>query len=645
MLTITNASKKLDIARSTLQRWSRAGILTPSEPSSYSEAGIDAVARALKLKKGHDELQKIYDDAAASDQSGVIIPGSFSVPEDTQNSQQQIVQDNVAKLMKYHAKITMDKFGNPIVKPLLVTWVAYLQAKFENQLVADQDTGKLWLEEVKDDKYILNELPSIPSMLYDASLNWGVDDAATSNKKIEDAMAKVAELVPQINPYEERLAVLKENWDGVNRLDTIFQDLLASPQDPEILKLIARTWFNGAIHNWTRDTSDLVFPIMLDINATAQGTGKSFFFNIINGIMTGVDGKSDAMVDGDLNDPANIYPQLIGKAVINDDEHRVYNASHPVGRQSSGSDINAAYKNWITLDTLEWTPKHSNQVKRVPVRYVLGRTSNIAKPYSDNDTTEVDRRFLTVRGGSFSQIRQKSIKEYTDYMKQVLGEAMVKHQWDSSKDANMSPKLRDAMKIEQIMGSKQGDGWEFINEIMNRPVSLNFYSESILDIQAYLAGTAPHLATAWRDTTASKDAKYVRPRAISGALFKMSQSIGTKTTKDQAEALTFKWLSLNGFVEYDNHDFKWKGSHYQGDFMVNDGNDQYATTGSVDDGVDLILQKLPSINPMTTSNKEIIKNIRDIVNDLDNLNEGVLSDHASDIHAIHESINEALKSI
>ena len=80
-------------------------------------------------------------------------------------------------------------------------------------------------------------------------------------------------------------------------------------------------------------------------------------------------------------------------------EHRVYNASHPVGRQSSGSDINAAYKNWITLDTLEWTPKHSNQVKRVPVRYVLGRTSNIAKPYNDNDTTEVDRRFLTVRGG------------------------------------------------------------------------------------------------------------------------------------------------------------------------------------------------------------------------------------------------------
>ena len=283
MLTITDASKKLDIARSTLQRWSRAGILTPSEPSSYSESGIDAVARALKLKKSHDELQKIYDDATDSDQSGVIIPGSFSVPEDTQNSQQQIIQDNVAKLMKYHAKITMDKFGNPIVKPLLITWVAYLQAKFEDQLVADQDTGKLWLEEVKDDKYILNELPSIPSMLYDASLNWGIDDAATSNKKIEDAMVKVAELVPQINPYKERLAVLKENWDGVDRLDTIFQDLLASPQDPEILKLIARTWFNGAIHNWTRDTSDLVFPIMLDINATAQGTGKSFFFNIING--------------------------------------------------------------------------------------------------------------------------------------------------------------------------------------------------------------------------------------------------------------------------------------------------------------------------------------------------------------------------
>ena len=643
MLTITDASKRLNIARSTLQRWSRAGILTPSDKKSYSEAGIEAVARAIKLNKKNDELQSVYDEAIANTPiTGVS--GTFSVPEDPTNDQQIIVNDNIQKLVKYNAKISHDKFGNPIIKPLLVTWVAYLQAKFEGQLVADQDTGKLWLEEVKNDRYILNELPPIPSLLYDASLNWGVDDSATSNKKIEDAMAKVAELVPQINPYAERLAVLKDNWDGKNRLDTIFKDLLASPQDPKILTLIARTWFNGAIHNWTRDTSDLVFPIMLDINATAQGTGKSFFFNIINGIMTGADGKADAAVDGDLNDPANIYPQLIGKAVVNDDEHRVYNASHPIGRQTSGSDINAAYKNWITLDTLEWMPKHSNQVKKVPVRYVLGRTSNIAKPYNDNDTTEVDRRFLTVRGGEFNQIKQKSVKDYTEYMKQVLGEAMAKFQWDSSKDANMSPTLRDAMKIEQILGSKQGDGWEFINEIMSRPISLGFFSESILDIQSYLAGVAPHLATAWRDTTQAKDVRFVRPRAISGALFKMSQAIGTKTTKDQAEALTFKWLSINGFSEYDKHDFKWKGSHYQGDFMINPNNDQY-TGNTIDTSVDDILAKLPSINPMTTSNKDIIKNVATIMNDLDALNEGVISDHADAIHIIHQGINDALQSL
>lgn len=646
MLTITTASQKLNIARSTLQRWSRAGILVSEDNKNYSEEGIAAVADALKSKKSHDELQSIYDNAvksaSKSDSDDVVIPGTFTISEE--ELEEPTLLKNIEKLEKYHAKVVADKYGNPIVKPLLVSWVAYLQAKFENELVADQDTGKLWLKEVKNDEYLLHELPAISSLLYDASLNWGIDDTSTSNKKIEDAMAKVSELVPQINPYEERLAVLKEHWDGKPRLDTIFKDLLASPQDPTILKLIARTWFNGAIHNWTRDTTDLVFPIMLDINATAQGTGKSFFFNIINGIMTGADGKADSAVDGDLNDPANIYPQLIGKAVVNDDEHRVYNASHPIGRQSSGSDINAAYKNWITLDTLEWMPKHSNQVKRVPVRYVLGRTSNIAKPYNDNDTTEVDRRFITVRGGEFSQITQKSVKEYTAYMKQVLGEAMSEYKWDSSKDANMSPILRDAMKLEQIMGSKQGDGWEFINEIMSRPISFNFYSESILDIQAYLAGTAPHLATSWRDTTQSKDSRYVRPRAISGALFKMSQAIGTKTTKDQAEALTFKWLSMNGFEEYDNHDFKWKGSHYQGDFMVNNNNDQY-NGNVIDNSIDLIFQKLPDINPMTTSSKDIIKNVKEIMSDLDGLNDGLIADHASDIHSIHEAIHAALSSI
>lgn len=647
MLTIKDAAERLDINRSTLHRWNRTNILVPLEESLYSEEGIAAVADAIKSKVDKQSYQQIYNDASKTTvqlTNTPIIPQAFSIPEDELTNHDAQVLENIDKLSSYHAKIVLDKTGAPVVKPLLVSWVAYLQARFEGSLVADQDTGKLWLEEITDDKYILKELPPISSMLYDASLNWGIDETSTSNKKIEDAMAKVTELVPQINPYAERLEILKDYWDGKERLDTIFQDLLASPQDPEILKLIARTWFNGAIHNWTRDTSDLVFPIMLDINATAQGTGKSFFFNVINGIMTGAEGKADAAVDGDLNDPANIYPQLIDKAVVNDDEHRIYNASHPIGKQSSGSDINAAYKNWITLDTLEWMPKHSNQVKRVPVRYVLGRTSNIAKPYNDNDTTEVDRRFLTVRGGEFNQITQKSVAEYTEYMKQVLGEAMNKFKWDSSKDANMSPVLREAMKIEQIKGSKQGDGWEFINEIMNREISLNFYAESIVDVQAYLAGAAPHLASDWRDLTTSKDSRFVRPRAISGALFKMSQAIGTKTTKDQAEALTFKWLNMHGFKEHPVTDFKWKGSHYQGDFMINEDNDQY-NTPDTDTSVSDILAKLPTINPLTTSSKDIVANVASIMSDLDKLNDGIVSDHASEIHEIHESINAAMSTL
>lgn len=639
MLNISQVAQQLNVNRNTIMRWRDGGVLTPADSDdnrNYSEAGIAALAAAMENDIDRSEYQAVYDRAA--NPNGNV----FSVPsEDTHN---QIVQENVKKLKEYGGTVTMDKFGGMSVKPNIENWVAYLLARYDGELVADQDTNKLWLESYEKGKYTLSELPIIPSLLYDASHNWNLDDTASSNKKLEDAFAQVATMVRRINPYEERLKTLRENWDGKERLDTIFQDLLASPQDPEILKQIAHTWFNGAIHNWTRHTSDLVFPMMLDINATAQGTGKSFFFNIINGIMTGVDGKADAMVEGDLNDPANIYPQLVGKAVVNDDEHRVYNASQPSGRQSSGSDVNAAYKNWITLDTLEWIPKHSNQVKRIPVRYVLGRTSNIAKPYNDNDTTEVDRRYLTVRGGAFNKIKLKSVSEYVDYMKQVLGEAMAKFHWDSATDANMSPELRDAMRLEQIMGSKQGDGWEFINEIMNQPISLDFYSLPIVDIQAYLAGTAPFMATSWHDTTLSKDARFVRPRAIAGALFKMSQAIGTKTTKDQSEALTQKWLAINGFVEYGKHDFKWKGAHYQGDFMFNDDNDQYSQ-GIIDHSVDDIIALLPTINPMTTSTKELKENLKVVVAALDDLNDGVISDNLTKVHRIQSAIHAAIDTL
>ena len=644
MLSTKNAAERLNIGKSTLDRWHRTGILTTTSISdnntkSYSEAGIEAVATASKQGVSSSKFQEIYDNADSK--TGTAL---FSVPADEDSSGQMSVIANIDKLQQYHAKTMINKSGETIVKPLLVSWVAYLQARFEDKLVADQDTGQLWLDESTDDEYILKELPPISSLMYDASLNWGIDDTTTTNKKIEDAMAKVAELVPQVNPYEERLYILEQNWDGEERLDTIFQDLLASPQEPEILKLIARTWFNGAIHNWTRSINDLVFPIMLDINATAQGTGKSFFFNIINGIMTGVNGKADAAVDGDLNDPANIYPQLIGKAVVNDDEHRIYNASHPIGKQTAGTDINAAYKNWITLDTLEWMPKHSNQVRKIPVRYVLGRTSNISKPYNDNDTTEVDRRYLTVRGGEFNQITQKSVEEYTAYMKQVLGEAMAKFSWNSATDANMNPKLRDAMRIEQILGSKQGDGWEFINEIMTRPISLNFFTGPLLDVQAYLSGTAPHLAATWRDTTTAKESKYVRPRVISGALFKMSQAIGTKTTKDQAEALTIKWLAINGFEECDKHDFKWGGTHYQGDFMVNKDNDQYQSA-QPDHSVDDILDMLPGISPLTTNKKDMVIHINQITDSLSKLNADLIDNDIDNIQLIHDALNSAMKSL
>lgn len=640
LINSSEVTKKLKITRQTLWRWRSSDILVgeidPDDQNNmlYYDIGVDAVAKAILDKVSKDKYQQYYDNAVSIDPGkNNTVTTLFSVPN-----------KNLNKLAENHAATGITPQGDTYIKPNVVTWVAYLKARFGEELVADEDTGKLWLEDYSDDKYTLNELPDIPELMYDASRNWGIDDSRVSHKKVEDAIQQVAHMVPTVNPYYERLLILKDQWDGRPRLDTIFQELLASPQDPDILKMIARTWFNGAVHNWTREKNDLVFPMMLDLNATAQGTGKSFFFNIINGIMCGADGKLDSAISGDLNDPANLYPQLLGKAVVNDDEHRVYNASQPIGRQASGADVNATYKNWITLDTLEWTLKHSNAIKKVPVRYVLGRTSNVSKPYSDNDTVEVDRRFLTVRGGAFKDITLRSVKDYTNYMKQVLGEAMFKFTWDSSKDANMNPKLRDAMRIEQIQGSKQGDGWEFITEIMTREISYDFYSTSIIDIQAYLSGTAPHLSTGWHDITNSKNSRFVRPRAIAGALYKMSQLIGTKTTKDQAEALTQKWLVLNGFTDYDEHDFKWKGAHYQGDFMINTKNDQYNTSVKKD-RVDDILNELELLEPMLHNDKELLKNISTVCTNLQSLNAGVIEERGGDIQIINDKIAHALKTL
>lgn len=609
------AATLLNVNKASLYRWIKAKQIIPEPNGTFAYEGILKLAEAIKNdpKLSKDQYQKIY----SGNTTNPSVDPDFSVPKGADSRDRyyndaklQEVNQNMQQLDAMGSPIKYQNDGGASIKPNVQAYTNYLKARFGDSLVADQSTKELWLEEITDTQYLLEPLPSVEELIYDSSANWKIENIVSAATLVKQALQVTAGLVRQVNPYEERLKLLEAQWDGKERLDTIFQELLNSPQDPDILKEIAHSWFNGAIHNWTRQPYELVYPMMLDINATSQGIGKSFFFNVLNGIMLGKDSPEYAGVEGDLNDPANIYPQLINRAVVNDDEHRVYNASQPFGKKGTGVDINATYKNWITLSMLEWTPKHSNDLRQVPVRYVLGRTSNIAKPYDDNDTSEIDRRYLTVRGGTFQQMKARSVPEYIEFMKQVLGEAMHKFSWNDETDANMSPTLRLAMRFEQMQGSKQADGIEYINEILNKPVSFDFFSKPIIDVQSYLSGTAEYIGANWEHTIPVTESRFIRPRVIAGALFKLAQAIGTKMTKDQSESLTMTMLESKGFAKYEKHDFTWHNAHYQGDYMINENNDQYQAPNAIDREILVKLHdQIRSLNPINHNKKSLQTNI------------------------------------
>lgn len=641
----------LNVTKSSLYRWIKADQLIPEPDGTFNYDGILKLAEALKNNPNlsKDEYQNIYSGktSLSSTNSSFSVPtGADSRDRYYNNSKLQEVNENMRQLDAMGSPIKYQNDGGAIIKPNVQAYTNYLRARFGDSLVTDRSTKELWLEKITDSQYLLEPLPSVEELIYDSSANWKIENIVSAATLVKQALQVTAGLVRQVNPYEERLKLLESQWDGKERLDTIFQELLNSPQDPDILKEIARSWFNGAIHNWTRQPYELVYPMMLDINATSQGIGKSFFFNVINGIMLGKDSPEYAGVEGDLNDPANIYPQLINRAVVNDDEHRVYNASQPFGKKGTGVDINATYKNWITLSMLEWTPKHSNDLRQVPVRYVLGRTSNIAKPYDDNDTSEIDRRYLTVRGGTFQQMKARSVPEYMEFMKQVLGEAMHKFSWNDETDANMSPKLRSAMRFEQMQGSKQADGIEYINEILNKPISFDFFSKPIIDVQSYLSGTAEYIGANWEHTIPVIESRFIRPRVIAGALFKLAQAIGTKMTKDQSESLTMTMLESKGFIKYDKHDFTWHNAHYQGDYMINENNDQYQAPNTINrEKLVKLHDQIRSLNPINHNKKSLQLNINYTNTLLGQLTEDDITNNPKLVKDVTQALAKATESL
>lgn len=104
------------------------------------------------------------------------------------------------------------------------------------------------------------------------------------NYKIEVSVPKVfegIEMVAQDNVYHPvQNHILKEKWDGVKRLDTVFQDYFGSDADPLYLSACARTLFIGGVARAFRPGCKLDQMVILE---GEQGIRKSTAIAVIGG--------------------------------------------------------------------------------------------------------------------------------------------------------------------------------------------------------------------------------------------------------------------------------------------------------------------------------------------------------------------------
>lgn len=532
-------------------------------------------------------IEKYNTTSAQIDQlidNGTLVPVSdFSTPDgkkeyifDAEKSYNAMDSINASLdhdmrdiFVKNGGRITTKKDGAEVIQSSQANWIAFFKSEYGDKLVSVGENNVLSIEKSTKDNIQYEELPAAPILQRQADLKYGLEEKNSSDKNIMSAMYALSRMgeIPQINPYEKRLELFKKNWDGKSRLKDVLPRFTGSRQDPELLELIAKSWFKGAVHNWVRSAGDSVYPMSMDINTTRQGTGKSYFASIILNTILGYEGiVNEASVSINLNDPANAYPVLSVLPVANDDEHATTEAS-----RSQGTDQYAAIKNAMQLSSFTWTLKHSNTTETAVNRVAWIRTTNSARPYEGSMNNELERRHMVVLG----DVRDMNISTHNQqvYMAQVLGEAYALYLgegFNEGVDTLMPDAIKPEMSRLQKLGSSRGGLMDILDSMMGHNVpeyiSSQGHNEDLINL---LNGKALFSqAFDLGDMIPAHAVEYYNVSSLESALRTSAKRQAFPATKDAVSATVQSWLKENNFVEEPRTEFRVGGVKFKGSHMV-----------------------------------------------------------------------------
>lgn len=201
----------------------------------------------------------------------------------------------------------------------------------------------------------------------------------------------------KVNPFRDWLETTK--WDGVSRIDTMFQTFLGATNDPKYLAAVAEAWLVGAVHRQYE-------PIRHEVIVSTigpQGVGKTSFFEKL-----GMGYTVSTQVD--MDHPAQFLENVRGCIIAELGEGK-----------SVRKDIRAT-KEFLSraFDRIR-KPWHHNE-EDYPRHFIIALTSNTTEFLNDQTGA---RRFYPVTCTDQRKFdpRPASTPEETEYIQQIWAEA------------------------------------------------------------------------------------------------------------------------------------------------------------------------------------------------------------------------------
>lgn len=547
-----------------------------------------------------DEVTHLFDDVEARE----AIAKAVANNETDADSEGDAYGLRMKSFGENGGTIATDKNGVVKVISTQQNWIAVMKTEYGDKLVSVGEDHKLMLDESTADAITYKELPSNDSLMSMAALKYDLTEPRSSSSNLDSAIAVLANApeefggVKQVNEFEERLKMYAAKWDGKSRMAEVFAKRIGAKQSAATLETIARSWFKGAVHNWVRDADEIPYPMSIDFVAEEQGSGKSMFANMLKGALFGAGSLIESSVAVDLNDPKNAYPQLIGVGVANDDEFMTTNMSK--GKRG-GTDPDAAIKSVMQQGSFSWQRKQENKVTKVTNRVAWIRSTNSPNAYSGSMTNELERRFMAVLASREREILP--VKDYYDYMVQVLGEAYniyITEGFDTSVDTMMPASIKAEMTQIQLKGSNRSGLYEIMDAMMDTRVPV-YFNESgnrkaavdLLSGRSYSTATPPSYVEA-------REARFLVVDILASALYNFASSEGPHPAKTQVESTVRQWLRANGFIDEPRKDFRYNGHRYKSmNLVMNPANDADVQDEETVDHLDVAQTYFQATDPFT----------------------------------------------